>query len=106
MSALLPIYASSDLGRELPDLAEPLPEAAAPDEESASVTPAAAAAPPPCYFWNVCAERAAMEKAGRSVCVRCSAHLRGTQYPLRAPSLKPLYASGRAAAEAMNLIGE
>jgi hypothetical protein len=59
--------------------------------------------PPPCYFWNVCSQRAAIEKAGRAVCSRCAANLRGYEYPLRAPSRAPIYKSGREVADAMNV---
>jgi hypothetical protein len=60
-------------------------------------------APPPCYFWNICGQRAAIEKTGRSVCRHCSENMRGAEYPLRGPSLQPLYLTGRAVAEAMNI---
>jgi hypothetical protein len=60
--------------------------------------------PPPCYFWNVCSARATLEKAGRSVCCRCAAHLRGIEYPLREPSIEPIYPTLRAAAEAMDMV--
>jgi hypothetical protein len=60
--------------------------------------------PPPCFFWNLCAARAAMEKAGRSVCKGCSARLRGAEYPVRAPSPESLYLTGRVAAEALDMV--
>jgi hypothetical protein len=60
--------------------------------------------PPPCYFWNVCTQRAATEKAGRAVCSACANNLNGFEYPLRSPSRSPLYKSGRDVAEAMNII--
>jgi hypothetical protein len=59
---------------------------------------------PPCFYWNRCRQRASLEKAGRSVCRRCSATLRGIEYPLRTPSAEPLYASTRIAAEALDML--
>ncbi len=63
-------------------------------------------APPPCFFWNLCSARAEVEKAGRSVCRRCAGLLRGIEYPLRRPSLAPLYLTGRAAAEALDMLDD
>jgi len=68
-----------------------------------------AAAPPagiskPCFFWNLCERRAALEKAGRSVCRACAGRLRGREYPLRVASQESLYLTGRAAAEALDMI--
>jgi hypothetical protein len=60
-------------------------------------------AAPPCFFSNLCLRRATIEKAGRSVCVGCSTRLRGVEFPLRPPSLQPLYLTGRAAAEALDM---
>ncbi len=60
--------------------------------------------PPPCFFVVLCLQRAAMEKAGRSVCILCATHLRGVEYPLRGPSLEPLYLTGRTAAEALDML--
>ncbi len=60
-------------------------------------------AAPPCFFSNLCLQRAAIEKAGRSVCRTCSTRLRGVEFPLRPPSLQPLYLTGRAAAEALDM---
>ena len=60
-------------------------------------------AAPPCFFSNLCLKRAAIEKAGRSVCVGCAARLRGVEFPLRPPSLQPLYLTGRSAAEALDM---
>jgi hypothetical protein len=80
------------------------------DAEAAAIAPADALetadviGPPPCYFWNVCSQRAAIEKSGRAVCSRCSTNLRGYEYPLRAPSRTPIYKTGRDLAEAMNII--
>ena len=59
---------------------------------------------PPCFFWKLCSGRAVLEKAGRSVCRRCAATLRGQEYPLRPPTRRPLYLRGRDAAEAMQMI--
>jgi hypothetical protein len=61
---------------------------------------------PPCFYWTGCGQRAAIEKAGRSVCRRCAATLRGTEYPLRNPSAESLYASDRLAAEALDMLEE
>jgi hypothetical protein len=63
-------------------------------------------AAPPCFNWTGCGQRAAVEKAGRSVCRRCAAMLRGTEYPLRNPSAEALYASDRLAAEALDMLEE
>jgi hypothetical protein len=60
-------------------------------------------AAPPCFFSQVCLRRAAIEKAGRSVCRECAARLRGAEYPLREPSLQPLYLTGRDASEALDM---
>jgi hypothetical protein len=57
----------------------------------------------PCFFSQVCLRRAAIEKAGRSVCRECAARLRGAEYPLRDPSLQPLYLTGRDACEALDM---
>ena len=70
---------------------------------SAEFTPVGDAAPP-CFYWARCAQRAALEKAGRSVCRRCAATLRGTEYPLRGPCLEPIYFTGRVAAEALDML--
>jgi hypothetical protein len=59
---------------------------------------------PPCFFWPVCLHRAAVEKAGRSVCCNCASQLRGVEYPLRNPLLEPIYLTGHAAAEALDMI--
>jgi hypothetical protein len=58
----------------------------------------------PCFFWNLCERRAATEKAGRSVCRVCAGRLRGREYPLRGESDESLYLTGRAAAEALDMI--
>ena len=58
----------------------------------------------PCFFWNLCECRAALEKAGRSVCRTCAGRLRGREYPLRGASEESLYLTGRVAAEALDMI--
>ena len=58
----------------------------------------------PCFFWNLCARRAALEKAGRSVCGGCAGRLRGREYPLRCASEESLYLTGRAVAEALDML--
>ena len=58
---------------------------------------------PPCFFSRVCTRRAAMEKAGRSVCRDCAQRLRGFEYPLRRPSLQPLYDSARSLTEQLDM---
>ncbi len=58
----------------------------------------------PCFFWNLCERRAALEKAGRSVCHGCASRLNGREYPLRVESREALYLTGRAAAEALDMI--
>jgi len=58
----------------------------------------------PCFFWNLCERRAALEKAGRSVCRGCAGRLRGREYPLRSASADALYLTGRAAAEALDMV--
>lgn len=58
----------------------------------------------PCFFWNLCERRAAVEKAGRSVCLACAGRLRGREYPLRAASVEALYLTGRSAAEALDML--
>jgi hypothetical protein len=61
-------------------------------------------AAPPCFYWRVCSQRAAVEKTGRSVCRRCANRLRGREYPVRHPSLQPLYVTGRAVSEELDMI--
>ena len=75
-----------------------------PELSASSPADSPAPAPPPCFFWSVCSQRAALEKAGRSVCRRCAAKLRGTEYPLRSPCAEPLYFTGRSAAEALDML--
>jgi hypothetical protein len=58
----------------------------------------------PCFFSNLCERRAALEKAGRSVCRACAGRLRGREYPLRGASEQSLYLTGRAAAEALDMV--
>jgi hypothetical protein len=62
-------------------------------------------AAPPCFFASVCRQRAAVEKAGRSVCHGCAGtRLRGLEYPLRNAVSEPLYVTGRAASEALDMV--
>lgn len=58
----------------------------------------------PCFFGNLCESRATMEKAGRSVCRACANRLRGREYPVRGASVEALYLTGRAAAEALDMV--
>jgi hypothetical protein len=60
----------------------------------------------PCFFWNLCQSRAAVEKAGRLVCRGCAGRLRGNEYPLRGASEESLYLTGRAAAEALDMLDD
>jgi hypothetical protein len=60
----------------------------------------------PCFFWPDCQNRAEVEKVGKSVCRSCAAALRGTEYPLREPTLRPLYRSGFECAEACDMTEE
>lgn len=46
---------------------------------------------PPCFFHRDCSGIAAVEKQGKAVCRACADGLKGTEYPLRAPSREPLY---------------
>ena len=73
---------------------------------SAASSEGAGETAPPCYFWSFCAQRAVLEKAGRSVCRQCAAKLRGMEYPLRGPCAEPLYFTGRTAAEALDMLEE
>lgn len=67
-----------------------------------AITPAPISAP--CFFSNLCQGRAALEKAGRSVCRSCAGRLRGREYPLRLASEESLYLTGRSAAEALDMV--
>jgi hypothetical protein len=58
----------------------------------------------PCFFWNLCQRRAAVEKAGRSVCRGCAGRVHGREYPVRIPSEESLYLTGRVAAEALDML--
>lgn len=58
----------------------------------------------PCFFWNLCQRRAALEKAGRSVCCGCASRVHGREYPLRIASRESLYLTGRVAAEALDMV--
>jgi hypothetical protein len=80
--------------RESPAVSARQPRAAACTDQSA----------PPCFYWSRCAQRAALEKSGRSVCRRCAATLGGSEYPLRNPCAEPLYVTGRVAAEALDML--
>lgn len=59
---------------------------------------------PPCFYFFACRQHAALEKNGKSLCHGCAAHAEGREYPLRAPSRRPLYLSDRQVAEALSLI--
>jgi len=84
---------------------QPTPTQCGTLSESADTALAGAGqAAPPCFFWARCAQLATLEKAGRSVCRRCAATLRGTEYPLRGPCVEPLYFTGRVAAEALDML--
>jgi hypothetical protein len=61
-------------------------------------------AAPPCFFSQVCLRRSAIEKGGRSVCRGCAARMRGVEYPLRDPSLQPLYLTGRSICEELDMV--
>ena len=65
-----------------------------------SVLPADGAA---CYF---CGEAAGLEKGGRTVCASCKYRVNGTEYPLRRPTVRPLYNQGEAARLRNQLTGE
>ncbi|HEY4580359.1 MAG TPA: hypothetical protein VIG89_04930 [Candidatus Acidoferrales bacterium] len=82
----------------------PLNTLSTPESAASSPMDPLGPAAPPCFFWSVCSQRAALEKAGRSVCRRCAAKLRGTEYPLRSPCAEPLYFTGRSAAEALDML--
>jgi len=58
----------------------------------------------PCFFSNLCESRAVVEKAGRSLCRGCAFRLRGREYPLRGPSEESTYLTGRAVAEALDML--
>jgi hypothetical protein len=88
-------------GLEFRVLPESKPAAPAQPSQSSALEVAAA---PPCFFSQVCLRRAAIEKGGRSVCRGCAGRMRGVEYPLRDPSLQPLYLTGRDAREALDMI--
>ena len=71
---------------------------------AAGSSPTAAPSAPPCFNWTACRRQAVVEKAGRSVCHRCAGALNGIEYPLRHASAEFLYADGRQAAEALDMI--
>lgn len=89
-----------------------MPEQTGPPETSSQNTERQAKAmnewnrsSPPCFFSRLCRQRAAIEKAGRSVCQQCAqTRLRGLEYPLRGASAEPLYFTGRAASEALDMV--
>ena len=56
-----------------------------------------------CYF---CRSEAVLEKGGRTVCSGCKDRLNGAEYPLRRPTMKPLYNQGEAARLRNQLTGE
>jgi hypothetical protein len=58
----------------------------------------------PCFFGNLCQRRAVLEKAGRSVCRGCAIRLRGREYPLRLATEESIYLTGRAVAEALDML--
>lgn len=45
----------------------------------------------PCFFHGECGGMAEVEKQGKAVCRPCAMGIKGTEYPLRAPSREPLY---------------
>jgi hypothetical protein len=59
---------------------------------------------PPCFYFQSCRGYAEIEKNGKSLCHRCAARLRGSEFPLRAPSREPLYSKDRDAAAAMDML--
>ena len=79
-----------------------LPARESPEPASASAHDGIAA--PPCFFSQVCLRRSAIEKAGRSVCRGCAERLRGVEYPLRDPSLQPIYLTGRTICEDLDMV--
>jgi len=105
------VLPEQDAPPESPSLAESTLLKAAPSH-GASVSVRLAPAPrqndtaaPPCFFAAVCRQRAALEKAGRSVCHDCAGtRLRGLEYPLRDAETEPLYVTGRAASEALDMV--
>jgi hypothetical protein len=68
------------------------------------VATAAPCSSTPCFFSNLCAARASLEKAGRAVCRACAGRLRGHEYPLRRASEAALYLTGRVAAEELDMV--
>lgn len=60
---------------------------------------------PPCFFSRVCRRRAEVEQTGRAVCRECAqTRLHGAEYPLRGTAAEPLYLTGRAASEALDMV--
>jgi hypothetical protein len=86
--------------RALPSTTSEIPAAAFSTVEALANESAA----PPCFYWRVCLQRAAVEKTGRSVCRGCANRLRGLEYPVRHPSLQPIYLTGRTISEELDMI--
>src|SRR5690242_19220568 len=90
---VLPVLPKQDATPETLPLSASAPQQTA----AASGKPASArrmppnSVAPPCFFAGVCRQRAAIEKAGRSVCRECAGtRLRGSEYPLRDAASEPL----------------
>ena len=66
--------------------------------------PVSQPASPPCFYWKSCRRLAALEKQGKVVCRACAERLKGVPYPLRVPTREPLYSTGSAAAEALDMV--
>jgi hypothetical protein len=58
----------------------------------------------PCFYFGICRRYAEIEKNGKSLCRRCAGRLKGSEFPLRAPSPEPLYSKDRDAAVAMDML--
>ena len=104
---VLPALPEQDAPLQMLPLAEPTPseKAVATGELSSQRSRLQVIAAPPCFFAGVCRQRAAVEKAGRSVCHQCAGtRLRGIEYPLRDAASEPLYLTGRAASEALDMV--
>jgi hypothetical protein len=59
---------------------------------------------PPCFYFRSCRGYAEIEKNGKSLCRCCAGRLKGSEFPLRAPSREPLYSKDRDAAVAMDML--
>ncbi len=44
-----------------------------------------------CFFHHLCAGVAELEKQGKTVCRACASAMKGVEYPLRVPSIAPLF---------------